>query len=531
MIEYYKMHSKKFETEMLAKENLRMKERYAGILLPITALPSPFGVGTLGAQAKKFVDFLAKAEQKVWQVLPLVPTGYGDSPYASSCAIAGSPYLIDIDSLIGQKLLTKEEAEEYSCASPDGKIGRVNYEALFYRRIPLLKIAFSRFDRQTPEFQSFLAKGEYADFAAFMTLKEAHGWKALSTWEEKYRARDEVALKGFLSANEEEVLFWQFTQYEFFRQWKELKAYANERGIEIMGDMPLYVSEDSAEVWAHPELFLLNGDGTPTEVAGVPPDYFIEDGQLWGNPLYDWAKMKEDGYAWWTARLQKALSMYDIVRIDHFRGFDRYYAIPAGSKNARVGRWCDGPKESLFEGKKDWKIIAEDLGILDDGVYRLMNNVGYPRMKVLEFAFDGDPKQEFKPSNYDENCVVYTGTHDNATFIEHLELLDEETRDIFYKDLSSECKKLGVQFTYFKEHLNMTATMHRARRAVIKAAYRSCARYVILPLQDLLGTGAESRMNTPGTLSDRNWSWRCTADALSDKLAQKIAQNTQKGNR
>lgn len=508
-----------------------MKERYAGILLPITALPSPWGVGTFGADAKAFVDFLAKANQKVWQVLPLVPTGYGDSPYASSCAIAGSPYLIDIDTLIAQGLLTLSEAEEYSCAFAKDKVGRVNYEALFYRRIPLLKLAFSRFDRKAPAFVDFLAKGEYADFAAFMTLKEAHGWRALSTWEEKYRTRDEKALNEFLSLNEEEVLFWQFTQYEFFRQWNELKEYANARGVQIMGDMPLYVSEDSTEVWAHPELFLLNGDGTPTEVAGVPPDYFSEDGQLWGNPLYNWEKMKEDGYAWWTARLQKALSMYDVVRIDHFRGFDRFYAIPAGSKNAKIGRWCEGPKEALFEGKKDWKIIAEDLGILDEGVYRLMRNTGYPRMKILEFAFDGDPKQEFKPSNYDENCVVYTGTHDNATFIEFLQSLDEDAREVFYKDLASECKKFGIRFAFYPHHLNQSATMHRAKRAVIKVAYRSCARYVILPLQDLLGTGAESRMNTPGTLSENNWSWRYQREDISDALASKLGKAVQKANR
>ena len=508
-----------------------MKERYAGILLPITSLPSPYGVGTFGAEAKGFVDFLVQAKQTIWQVLPLVPTGYGDSPYASSCAIAGSPYLIDVEALIAQGLISQKEAEEYTCALSNGEVDRVNYEALFYRRIPLLKLAFSRFNRETPDFLAFLSKGEYNDFAAFMTLKEAHGWRALSTWEEKYRVRDEKALEEFLTAHEDEVLFWQFTQYEFFRQWNELKAYANARGVEIMGDMPLYVSEDSAEVWAHPELFLLNGDGTPTEVAGVPPDYFSEDGQLWGNPLYNWEKMKEDGYTWWTARLKKALSMYDLVRIDHFRGFDRFYAIPAGSKNAKVGRWCDGPKESLFEDKKDWKIIAEDLGVLDDGVYRLMRNTGYPRMKVLEFAFDGNPEQEFKPSNYDENCVVYTGTHDNATFIEHLQGLDEETRDIFYKDLASEAKKQGVRFSYRPHHVNQPATMNRALNAVVKTAYLSCARYVILPLQDLLGKGSEARMNTPGTLSDRNWSWRYNANDLSDQLAQKISQLTQKGNR
>ena len=506
-----------------------MQERYAGILLPITALPSPYGVGSFGKDARDFVDFLVKAGQKAWQVLPLVPTGYGDSPYSSSCAIAGSPYLIDIDILIEQGLLTREEAEEYRCDSAEGD--RVHYEALFYRRIPLLKIAFSRFNKNAPDFTAFLAEGEYNDFAIFMTLKEAHNWQALSRWEEKYRRRDEQAMKEFIAANADEILFWQFTQYEFFRQWKALKAYANERGIEIMGDMPLYVSEDSTEVWAHPELFLLNGDGTPTEVAGVPPDYFSEDGQLWGNPLYNWARMKEDGYAWWTARLKKALSMYDVVRIDHFRGFDRFYAIPAGSPNAKIGTWYDGPKESLFEDKKDWRIVAEDLGILDDGVYRLMRNTGYPGMKILEFAFDGNPDHEFKPSNYGENSVVYTGTHDNATFIEFLSDMPAAQRKIFYKDLAKECKKWGVPFSCLSWQINHKKTKQKARLALIRVAYLSSAKYVILPLQDLLGTGSDSRMNMPGTLSAQNWSWRYQKTALSDGLADWIREACKKGNR
>lgn len=509
---------------------LIMKERYAGILLPITALSSPYGVGTMGKSARDFVDFLARSRQKIWQVLPLVPTGYGDSPYSSSCAIAGSPYLIDIDILIERGLLTEAEAEEYSCVSP-WEPERVNYESLFYRRIPLLKLAFSRFDRNDFEFAKFLINGEYFDFAVFMALKEKHGWVALSQWEEKYRTRDGRALDEFIEKNEEEILFWQFTQYEFFRQWNELKEYANAMGVQIMGDMPLYVSEDSAEVWAHPELFLLNGDGVPTEVAGVPPDYFSEDGQLWGNPLYDWERMKNDGYSWWTRRLRKALSMYDIVRIDHFRGFDRFYAIPAGSTNARVGRWLDGPKEALFEDKKDWNIIAEDLGVLDDGVYRLMRNVGYPGMKILEFAFDGNPNHEFKPSNCGENSVVYTGTHDNLTFIEFLEGMEEEQREVFYRDIALECKKFRIGFSYSSEQVNAKATMHRAREAVIKMAYASPARYVILPMQDILGTGAESRMNSPGTLSTKNWSWRCSADRMGDALANKLSSLAVKTNR
>lgn len=510
-----------------------MELRYAGVLLPVTALPAPYGVGSFGVHAKAFVDFLAKAGQRLWQVLPLVPTGYGDSPYSSSCATAGSPYLIDIDTLIVQGLLTKEEAEEYTCEYPtwDGSPCRVSYETLFYKRVPLLKLAFTRFDKNTPAFREFVEAGEYSEFAAFMALKEAHNWQALSTWEESYRTRDEEALQKFLTENEDAVLFWQFTQYEFFRQWKELKDYANSRGVEIMGDMPLYVSDDSAEVWAHPELFLLDSEGKATEVAGVPPDYFSEDGQLWGNPLYNWERMKEDGYAWWTKRLQKALSMYDIVRIDHFRGFDRFYAVPAGSVNARKGHWCEGPKEALFEDKLDWRIVAEDLGVLDEGVYRLMRNTGYPRMKILEFAFDGNPDHEFKPSNYDENCVVYTGTHDNATFIEHLEGQTPERREIFYTDLASECEKWDVEFAFVPEEIDNTELMHKARKAVIQVAYLSCAKYVIFPLQDLLGTGADTRMNCPGILSVNNWSWRYREDVLTDSFAREIREAVVAGKR
>ncbi len=504
-----------------------MKERYAGILLPITALPSPYGVGSFGTKAKEFVDFLSSAGQKIWQVLPLVPTGYGDSPYSSSCATAGSPYLIDIDTLVEQGLLTKAEAESDTCDVPmwDGTTGRVNYEALFSRRIPLLRLAFSRFDRKTSAFQACLGAGEYRDFALFMALKEAQGWRALSDWEECYRIREEKAMAQFCKENAEDILFWQFTQYEFFRQWQALKAYANARGIQIMGDMPLYVSYDSAEVWAYPELFLLDSEGKPVEVAGVPPDYFSEDGQLWGNPLYNWKEMKKDGYAWWTNRLQKALSMYDIVRIDHFRGFDRFYAIPAGSQTAKDGRWRDGPKEALFAGKEHWQIVAEDLGTLDEGVYRLMENTGYPGMKVLSFAFDGDPDHPYKPSNYEENCVVYTGTHDNATFIEYLEDMDAKMREKVYEDIAAECEKWDIPFTYLTDD---TETMHRARKAAIQMAYASRAKYVIIPMQDWLGTGAESRLNCPGTFGTQNWSWRCDESAFSDRLAEEIRATAQR---
>ena len=508
-----------------------MKDRCAGILLPVTALPSPYGVGTFGNAARRFVDFLAAAGQKIWQVLPLVPTGYGDSPYSSSCAIAGSPYLIDIEILIADGLLTEAEAEEYRCDATFDGVSRVNYEALFYRRIPLLKKAFSRFDKTSPDFLAFLEAGEYNDFSLFMAIKEAHEWHEIALWERKYRTRDGAAIAAFVEKNRDEILFWQFTQYEFFRQWKALKDYANALGVQIMGDMPLYVSGDSAEVWAHPELFLIDEEGVPSEVAGVPPDYFSEDGQLWGNPLYNWERMKEDGYAWWTARLKKALSMYDIVRIDHFRGFDRFYAIPAGMTNARIGRWYDGPKEALFEDKKDWNIVAEDLGVLDEGVYRLMRNVGYPGMKILEFAFDGNPDHEYKPSNCGENCLVYTGTHDNATFIEFLRDMEVSQRRIFYGDLAAECEKWGLSFLFEEEDLSDEQTMQRARETVIEIAYLCRANYVILPLQDLLGTGGETRMNMPGILGTQNWSWRYDEGVLTEELAKKILATVKKARR
>ncbi len=496
-----------------------MSKRFVGILLPITALPSKYGVGTFGKEAKKFIDFLQAAGQTLWQVLPLVPTGYGDSPYASTCATAGSPYLIDIEKLIEAGLLTEKEAEEYSCENGQ----RVNYEKLFNRRIPLLKIAFSRFNKKDREFLRFVEEGEYADFALFMAIKESHGWRPYSTWEDGLRLSNKAALENFAKDHEDDILFWQFTQYLFFAQWKEIKEYANDRGISIMGDMPLYVSDDSVEVWSKPELFMLDENRELKEVAGVPPDYFSETGQLWGNPLYNWEVMKKDGYKWWTNRLKKALSMYDYVRIDHFRGFDRFYAIPAGMLDAKIGKWYDGPKEELFKDKLDWNIVAEDLGLLDEGVYRLMENTGYPRMKILEFAFDGNPNHEYKPSNYGENCVVYTGTHDNATFVEYLEDLPKEERERFLADLKGECDKWGVAFS--------GKGIKAATDAVVQLAYNSRANFVIMPMQDLLKTGRESRMNHPGTLGDWNWSWRISADMLTPALAKKLAKMVKKANR
>ncbi len=496
-----------------------MSERYLGVLLPVTALPSKYGVGTLGKEAKEFIDFLVNSRQNLWQVLPLVPTGYGNSPYASTCATAGSPYLIDVQQLVDDNLISQEEAEEYSCENGE----RVDFELLFNKRIPLLKLAYKRFNKQNEEFLAFVNKGEYGEFALFMAIKENNGWLPFSSWEEGLRLRNEEALKGFKEDNADEILFWQFTQYLFFNQWKEIKKYANERGVLIMGDMPLYVSEDSVEVWANPELFMLDENGRLKEVAGVPPDYFSETGQLWGNPLYNWEVMKKDGYKWWTNRLKKALSMYDYVRIDHFRGFDRFYAIPAGMTDARVGKWCDGPKEALFEDKLNWNIVAEDLGILDDGVYRLMANTGYPGMKILQFAFDGNPNHPYKPSNYSENCVVYTGTHDNATFVEYVEGLSREARELFFKDVKGELEKFGITLT---RNCKLQVT-----KALTELAYRSKAKFAIIPLQDLLLLGGEARINNPGTMGEWNWTWRLKENQLKKSTSLTIAKLVKKAGR
>ncbi len=496
-----------------------MSERYLGVLLPITALPSKYGVGTLGKEAKAFIDFLVDTRQNLWQVLPLVPTGYGNSPYASTCATAGSPYLIDVQQLVEDNLISQEEAEEYSCENGE----RVDFELLFNKRIPLLKLAYKRFNKQNEEFLAFINKGEYGEFALFMAIKEYSDWLPFSSWKEGLRLRNEEAINEFKKEHIDEILFWQFTQYLFFNQWYEIKKYANECGVLIMGDMPLYVSDDSVEVWAHPELFMLDGNGRLKEVAGVPPDYFSETGQLWGNPLYNWEKMREDNYTWWTNRLKKAFSMYDYVRIDHFRGFDRFYVIPAGMTDARVGEWRDGPKEALFEDKLNWNIVAEDLGILDDGVYRLMANTGYPGMKILQFAFDGNPNHPYKPSNYGENCVVYTGTHDNATFVEYVEGLSQEAREFFFKDVKSELEKFGITLT---RNCKLQVT-----KALTELAYRSKAKFAIIPLQDLLLLGGEARMNNPGTMGIWNWTWRLKPNQIKKSTSLTIAKLVKRAGR
>ncbi len=473
------------------------QKRVCGILMPISSLPSAEGIGTLGKETFAFLDFMRETGQSVWQVLPLNPTNYGDSPYQSCSSNALNYYFIDLELLAEQKLLTKKEIRE---ADLKGDPRRVDYGKQFYHKIAILKKAFSRF-RRTEEFLKFVERGEYADFALFMALKEKFGHKAWIEWDEPYKTYDEEVVAAFQKEAAEEILFWHFTQYIFLEQWHAVQAYAHACGIQIMGDIPLYLAYDSVEMWKYGDkIFRVDEHRTPAAVAGCPPDAFSDDGQLWGNPVYDWEGMKKDGFSWWNARIEDNLKLFDILRIDHFRGFDRYYSIPYGAKNARIGEWVDGPKEALFKDKLNYNIVAEDLGVIDDGVRRLMKFVGYPGMKIMEFAFDGSPRNEHKPALCTENFVAYTGTHDNMPLRQYIDDLKDWERERFVGDLLSQGEQLGVRV--------YTSSSSAMTRSVIRLAYASRANTVLIPMWDLLAMGGESRINLPSTVSPANWSWR-----------------------
>lgn len=391
--------------------------RGAGILLPVASLPSDYGIGTLGDAAYSFVDLLVDLRQKYWQVLPLGPTSFGDSPYQSFSAFAGNPYLIDLNTLVREGLLIKEEITGYNWGGDEDDI---DYATIFKNRFQVLQKAFERFDRKEKEFRKFCEENEewLSDYSFFMALKTFSGEKEWLQWEEGLRNREPDILKEYEVKLADQIQFWKFCQYKFFSQWNKLKKYANARGIRIIGDIPLYVALDSADVWAHREEFLLNKDGTPDVVAGCPPDAFSEDGQKWGNPIYNWDRMEKEDFSWWRRRMKSSAMLYDIIRIDHFIGIVRYYSIPAEDATARGGKWNKGPGKKLTDaieqavGKS--QIIAEDLGVSVPGVKKLMAKTGWPGMKVLLFAFDGNTANEFLPHNYtDTNAVVYAGTHDN----------------------------------------------------------------------------------------------------------------------
>ncbi len=498
-------------------------ERKAGILMPVSSLPSAFGIGTLGKQAYAFVDWLHSAGMKIWQVLPLLPTGYGDSPYQACASNALNYYFIDFDLLAEEGLLEPSDYAEIVWSEDER---RVDYGRQFVYKLSVLRKAFARFDKNTPDWQAFLQKGEYADYALFMTLKVQHKYAPWKDWAEPYKSCKGVLPQSFFEEHGEELAFWQFTQYLFLKQWKALRAYANERGISILGDMPIYVAEDSVENWKYrDELFMLDGEGNLALLAGVPPDAFSEDGQFWGNPVYDWAKMKLNGYKWWKERISSAFAtQFDGIRIDHFRAFDRFFAIPADAETAKEGEWLDGPKAELFKDFADAPIVAEDLGTIDEGVRTLLADTGYPGMKVFEFAFDGDPENDYLPSNItEENCVVYTGTHDNDTLRSFLENMGKEERKDFEKVLEDECLAADVPY--------VTESIEDECRSIVELLFSLPAERVILPMQDVLCLGGEARLNAPSTLGNQNWTFRFVEKDFGRRKAAWLKALTEQYNR
>ncbi|MEG2125801.1 MAG: 4-alpha-glucanotransferase [Hydrogenoanaerobacterium sp.] len=483
--------------------------RASGILLPIFSLPSPHGIGTLGKEAYNFVDFLKASGQQYWQILPIGPTGYGDSPYQSFSAFAGNPYFIDLDMLLTEKLLTQYELSCFDFGSNDG----IDYLKLFKARCVILHLAAQRVSVLNNSFIKFCEDNAFwlDDYALFMSIKGENKMVSWQNWAEELRLREEKAMLLAKERLADEIHFWRVVQFLFYAQWGKLKRYANKNGVKIIGDIPIYVSPDSSDIWAQSELFETNSDKTLYEVAGVPPDGFSDDGQLWGNPLYAWENHKKTGFAWWVQRLSHAGSVYDLVRIDHFRGFASYYAIPAGDKNARRGRWRKGPGSEFIDTiKKELprlKIIAEDLGFLTPEVRSLLAYSGFPGMKVLQFAFDSREESDYLPHNYGHNSVVYTGTHDNTT-----------TEDWFLS-----APKDDIKFARFYLDLGHSK---KATQAMVRAAEGSVCDTAIIPMQDWLELGAEARINTPSTLGG-NWQWRLSEATLTPKLEEKIYRITQ----
>lgn len=482
--------------------------RASGILLPITSLPSAYGIGTFSKEAYAFVDFLEKAKQRYWQVLPFGSTGYGDSPYQSFSTFAGNPYFIDLETLIREGLLTEIECEDVDYGD---SAEQVDYYKIYHSRFQLLKVAYERFRMQVDEkFEIFCKEHEswLDDYSLFMAVKNYFGDKGIDEWDEDIRIRKPEALSKYEEILLDNIMFYKFIQYKFFEQWNSLKEYANNKGIKIIGDIPIYVAYDSADTWANKELFKFDQEGKPTAVAGCPPDSFSATGQLWGNPLYDWEYHKSTGYEWWIRRIAFCFKLYDVVRVDHFRGFDEYYAIPYGAKDAVIGKWEKGPGIDIFKhiesvlGNVD--IIAEDLGFLTDSSRKLVADCGYPGMKIIQFAFDSREESDYLPHNYDKNCVVYTGTHDNDTIVG------------WYNTLCEQDKKYATSYVN-----NQNSKPEEIHWDFIKFTLSSVADLAIIPMQDYLGLGSKARINIPSTLGG-NWIWRMKKEDIDMDLAEKI---------
>ncbi len=479
--------------------------RSSGILMHITSLPGPYGIGTMGKQAYAFVDFLEKAGQTRWQLLPLSPTGYGDSPYQSCSTYAGNHYLIDLDTLVQQGLL---EQEEISGIHWNDREDKVDFGLIYESRLAVLRLAYGRF-QGGEDFEAFCARSSnwLPDFALFMALKDRNGGKPWYEWEEGLKRRQPDSIWQARKELKDQIRFYSFVQYLFYSQWEALRAYTHKKGIEIIGDVPIYVPMDSADVWSSPELFQLDENLRPEAVAGCPPDAFSEDGQLWGNPLYRWERHAKDGYGWWIRRLRAASGLYDITRIDHFRGFEAYWSVPYGDTTARNGQWIKGPGMDFIQAVKNGlpgiQMIAEDLGFLTQEVLDLRDASGYPGMKILEFAFDSKEPSDYLPHTYHQNTVCYTGTHDNMTMRQWFETSDPEA------------------VRYATEYMRLSQEEGLVW-GVIRTAMASVSHMCIVQLQDYLNLGGEARMNMPGSTTDRNWTWRVLEGYDTDALARKI---------
>ena len=476
--------------------------RSCGILMHITSLPSPYGIGTFGKEAEAFVDWLKQAGQKYWQVLPIGPTGYGDSPYQSFSTFAGNPLLIDLDALVAAGLLSKEKCEE---ADYGADPTYVDFEKVTRTKMALLREAFSEFEENVSYLSFVKNEADWLeDYALFMAIKEENDNVSWLQWKDDLRLRKPEAIAEAASRLEAEVDFWKFIQFTFYSQWERLKDYANKNGIKIIGDIPIYVSPDSADVWANSYLYDMDENVMPKTVAGVPPDYFSATGQLWGNPLYNWEAMKKEGYSWWISRIEKAASLYDIVRIDHFRAFDTYWAIPYGEKTAVNGEWKNGPGMELFNAIKkqigEPPIIAEDLGDIFDSVKVLLKETGFPGMRVLQFGFNpNSDDNDHLPHRYPVNSVCYTGTHDNSTVMGWYKGADEKSRAM--------CRRYLKPRPF--EKLNIT---------MIRELYKSSCGLAVVPMQDVICLDDTARMNIPSTLGG-NWKWRSLKKHFSNKNA------------
>ena len=489
-----------------------LNERASGVLLHISSLPSKYGIGCFDKCAYDFVDFLQAAGQTYWQILPLCPTTIGDSPYQSISTFALNEYFIDLDALCRLELLKKEEFEDIEWFKDKNK---VDYSLLYTNRHRVLYKAFDRFKRNIPNDFNLFCKENLSwldDYSLFCAVKDYFGAEPFYYWNDDIKYREIFAVEEFKEICKDRILYYKMIQYFLFSQWQAIRKYANKRGISIIGDMPIYVANDSADVWANKELFKLDSKGYPLEVAGVPPDYFSATGQLWGNPLYDWDAMKDDGYRWWIERVRNQLDQVDYIRIDHFRGFEAYWAVPAGEKTAMNGKWKKGPGEALFEAiqkalGEELPIFAEDLGIITPEVEKLRDTLGFPGMKILQFGFDGTGESTFLPHQLStRNCICYTGTHDNDTTCGWDEHTNEQNKDKVRRYMNTDASSVSWDF--------------------IRTCLGTIAKYAIFPVQDLLKLGSEHRMNTPGTATG-NWEFRYRSGLLDEGMAKGLKQMTE----